>query len=410
MDHHLHPAVPAALPGRTHVLVVVGNAIVGGVESFVERLVARLPRDRFKVTVLCPFEGAYTERLRALQAEVQVAPMPDDPPWTSLQLATQLVTAGAVDVLHAHLPNAHLLAGLVGCLTGRPVLATIHGRELSTRDLEVHRAVNSHLSMVCKPAYYQALGLGVQPSHLGCDPNGVDTAVYTPDGPRADLRRQLGLQADTPLVGWVGRLSPEKAPEVFVRAVLLLASREPRAHAVMVGHGPMQDQVAGLIERCGLGPRLHLLGLRDDLPALYRDLDVLVSTSNAEAMPLVLLEAMASGVPVVATRVGGVSDLVEHDRCGFLVAPLDFDDMAARTATLLADDARRAGCGRRARERVQADYTLQANVERIGQRLQALAREGRGHLGRGPGRPAPAIGGSGSLVHPCGVHGPGAVA
>ena len=230
MDATLPLKNDAATATRVHVLEVIGNDIVGGMETWVERLIQRLPRQRFAVTALCPYESPYTDRLRALDIEVLVTPMPEDPLWDSIQMTAALVRAGGIDLLHAHLPNAHMLAGLAGSLTGTPVVSTIHGRQLTALDLEVHRAVGSHLSVVCRQSYFHALGLGVSAGQLSCDINGVDTQVFQPRAARAgDLRRSLGLPADTPLVGFVGRLSPEKGPEVFVRAALLLRSRCPAA-------------------------------------------------------------------------------------------------------------------------------------------------------------------------------------
>lgn len=368
------PSTGAA--GRIHVLEVVGNAIVGGMESWVERLIEKLPRQRFLVTALCPFESLFTERLRQQGIEVLIAPMPDDPPWSSIQFASALVQAGGIDLLHAHLPNAHLLAGLAGRLTGKPVLSTIHGRQLTTLDLEVHRAVGSHLSVVCRQSYFHALGLGVNAGQLSCVTNGVDTQRFAP-GPRAaegGLRRRLGLAADTPLLAFVGRLSPEKGPEVFVRAALLLRSRAPAAHCVIAGEGPLERTVRELIAHHGLGSHVHLLGLVQDMPALHRDVDVVVSSSNSEAMPLALMEAMACARPVVATRVGGVPDMVEHGQTGWLTAQGDFEDIAARCAMLVANPELRARMGERARQRAIEHMSLDDSVEAVGRLLMRLGR------------------------------------
>ena len=114
---------------RVHVLEIIGNGIVGGMESVVQRLIERLPLERFAVTAICPFEGPFADRLRALDIEVVVVPIPDDPPWPSVQSTCALVRSLGIDVIHSHLENAHALAGLVGSLTGTPVLATVHGRQ-----------------------------------------------------------------------------------------------------------------------------------------------------------------------------------------------------------------------------------------------------------------------------------------
>lgn len=366
-------AVP---PRRVRVLQVLGNAIVGGMESWVLRLVQRLPAERFEFTALCPFESAVTEQLRAHGVHVEVAPMPEHLPWTTLQTACALVAERRIELLHAHLPQAHLLAGLAGTLTQRPVLTTIHARQLTTLDLEVHRLARSHVSVVARQSYFHALGLGVEPGLLSVEPNGVDTAHFRPRE-RADgepLRARLGLGPDVPLIGFVGRLSAEKAPDVFVRAAMMLKTICPDAHAVLIGEGPMHAELVALVQRCGLEGQVHLAGVCHDMPALYGELDVIVSCSHTEAMPLVLLEAMACGLPAVATRVGGVPDIVEQGGSGWLVAPGDFDDIGQCCARLLSNAAQHRCMSERARERAVQRLDLAPSVVRVGELLDRLAR------------------------------------
>lgn len=287
---------------RVRVMEVVGNAIVGGMERYVLRLLERLPRERFEVTALCPWESPHSQALRALGWEVLVTPMPHEPSWGSITFASMLVRTRGIDLLHTHLTNAHLLGALVGQLTDTPVLATIHGREVSIGDMEAHRLAGTHLCAVSRPTYFQALALGVDPQHMHVIPNGIDTQTFRPqrrrDGP---LREEFGIPADVPLVGFVGRLSWEKGPESFLRAALVAHRAHPQAHFVLVGHGPMFPQCADFIEKFGMGGYAHLAGLRHDMPTVYGELDLLVSTSHSEAMPLALMEAMACGLPIVAT-------------------------------------------------------------------------------------------------------------
>lgn len=364
------------------ILQVVGNAIVGGMETFVERLVERLPPERFGVTALLPVDGALADRLRALGCETVIAPMPEDPPWTSVSLACELVRERGIALLHAHLPNAHLLAGLAARLAGRPVLTTIHGRQLATLDLELHRAVGSHLSVVCRQTYYHALALGADTRRLSFDPNGVDCTQFRPrDGLRAragGLRTTLGLAPEAPLVGCVGRLSPEKGPEVFVRAALPLLARRPDAHAVLIGDGPLRRVLEAQIEQLRLVGRVHLAGLRDDIAECLGELDLLALSSHSEAMPLALMEAMASGLPVVATRVGGVPDMVAHGVCGWVVAPGDFEDLGARCASLLDAAAQRQRFGAAARARALERFALDDAVARTAALYERLAGTARG--------------------------------
>ncbi|HEY0878186.1 MAG TPA: glycosyltransferase, partial [Zeimonas sp.] len=183
-----------------HVLQVLGNAIVGGMETWVLRLLERLPRDRFTVTAMCPFESAVTDRLRALDIETVIVSMPpDDPSWASLQTACALIQATGVDVVHAHLPNAHMLAALAARMTGKPIVTTIHGRLLTMNDLEVHRCTGSRIHAVCRQTYYQALGLGVDADRISYIPNGVDTNTFQPFAERpSTLRDEFGIDAKAP--------------------------------------------------------------------------------------------------------------------------------------------------------------------------------------------------------------------
>ena len=373
------PPAPSSLAPSAepiHVLQVVGNGIVGGMERCVERLVAGLGRSGgFRFTVLCPSEGAFAERIRAAGGEIGIVAMPEDPPWASIQMVAALIAAERVDLVHAHLPNAHLLGGLAARLAGVPVMTTVHGRQVILPDLEVHRMVGSHLSVVCRQSYYHALGLGVDRDRLSLEPNGVDVDAFQPGARPADgLRATLGLGDEALLVGFVGRLSPEKAPEVFVRAAALLLQRLPDVHFVLVGEGPMKTQLREGVERMGLTGRLHLHGGVDDVRPVFHDLDLLVSSSNSEAMPLALMEGMACGLPVVATRVGGVPEIVEHGGTGWLVAARDYEDLAGRMHQMLTLHDLRRRMGQAARARMERHHRLDRSLERLAERMRLLAR------------------------------------
>ncbi|MDH0868157.1 glycosyltransferase [Mitsuaria sp. GD03876] len=371
-------SVPPSPPSHPplHVLQIVGNGIVGGMERCVERLVAGLGRTgAFRFTVLCPSEGDFAERIRAAGGGIGVVAMPEDPPWASIQMVASLIAAERVDLVHAHLPNAHVLGGLAARLAGVPCMTTIHGRQVILPDLEVHRLVGSHLSVVCRQSYYHALGLGVDPDRLSLEPNGVDVEMFRP-GPRpaGGLRAALGLGAEALLAGFVGRLSPEKAPEVFIRGAAQLLQRLPDAHFALVGEGPMKTQLRENVERMGLAGRIHLTGGIDDVRPVFHDLDLLVSSSNSEAMPLALMEGMASGLPVVATRVGGVPEIVEHGGTGWLVAARDYEDLAGRMHQMLTLHELRRRMGEAARARMEKHHRLDRALEGLANRMRSLAR------------------------------------
>lgn len=142
-----------------------------GATRLVERLVQRHgPGGHLRFTVVCPADGPYAERLRDLGADTVIVAMPDDPPWHAIQVLIGLIRNKQAAVLHAHLPNAHRLAGLAGGITRTPVLATVQGLQLDMPDLEVHRLIASQLSVVTEASYFHALGLGLSSDRISLDP------------------------------------------------------------------------------------------------------------------------------------------------------------------------------------------------------------------------------------------------
>jgi len=200
---------------------------------------------------------------------------------------------------------------------------------------------------------------------LACIPSGIDTAAYSP-GPRpADLVAQMGIAPDDFVVGWSGRLSEEKAPEIF----LALAARcidLPGVHFVMTGGGPMEPRIAQAASRLPAGTRLHRLGLVDDIRAFYRLYDIYTLTSRIDGRPLAVMEAQASGCAVLASRIGGVPDILADGVTGRLANPADAADFERTLRHMVAD---RAGlAAMRAQARALAVYRFSVTTMAEGYR------------------------------------------
>ena len=226
------------------VLIVAGNGIVGGMESTIARLAERLPSSAFSLVALCPFEGPFTARLREHGLPVHIAPMGERLRWHSVQRAVSLAREHEVHVIHAHMGPAHVVAGLAGRAAATPVLATVHSMHLSMLDLEIHRLAATHLCVVSEAARAQALAVGVSPAKLSVIRNGVDAEEFRPR-PKAVVRT-----SDTLTVGFVGRLSPEKNPELFLRAAALVHANAPAIRFVMIGDGPLRLELEALATHC----------------------------------------------------------------------------------------------------------------------------------------------------------------
>jgi glycosyltransferase involved in cell wall biosynthesis len=196
--------------------------------------------------------------------------------------------------------------------------------------------------------------------------NGIDLAPFGAPHVRGALQQALQLEPRTPLVLVVSRLVPRKGIEEFLEAAALTAPRHATAHFVVAGVHEQEgypEQLERLATRLGLGRRVHFLGPRNDVPALLADAAVAVLPSLSEGLSNVLLEAMASGAPVVATRVGGAPEVVEDGVTGLLVPPGDAPALARSVLRLLADPALGWRMGAAARDLVHTRFSLEAMVE-----------------------------------------------
>lgn len=275
------------------------------------------------------------------------------------------------DLVHSWMYHADLIGGLAaraGSLG--PVLWGIHNSRLGRGSSLQTRVVVALLSRLAshlpdliqscsEAAAAEHVALGYPEAKIRIVPNGVDTALFRPDaqaGP--SLRGDLGLDADARLIGTVGRFHPDKDYPTFLRAARALSDRDPRVHFVLAGRNldTGNSRLVALVHSLDLQDRTHLLGIRDDVALLMPAFDVFGSSSVTEAFPVVLLEAMASGVPCVATDVGD-SRLIVGDR-GLTVPPRSPIELAAAWESILTlPAAQRLSLGASARQHVAERYS-----------------------------------------------------
>jgi sugar transferase (PEP-CTERM/EpsH1 system associated) len=194
--------------------------------------------------------------------------------------------------------------------------------------------------------------------------NGVDTDEFRPDAAeRADVRRELGIAADAPVIGMVARMDPIKDHATLLSAFERVRAQRPDAQLVLAGKGPDEEKIAA-----AAGAGVHVLGDRSDVPRLLRGMDLFALTSLNEGISNTILEAMASGMPVVATRVGGNPELVVDGQTGALFPVGDDEELARVLLGYIEDDARRRAHSEAAREHIIATFSLDsmvANYEKV---------------------------------------------
>lgn len=183
----------------------------------------------------------------------------------------------------------------------------------------------------------------------------IDVPTFSaPARPRSEVRRELGVPDDHVVALNLSCLKPQKDPETYVRIASQVVAAHPKTTFLLAGDGELRDSVTRLAERYRLGDRFCLLGWRRDAPELLHAADLLVMTSLWEGLPQVFPQAMAAGIPIVATRVDGAPEAVEHGVTGLLFEVGDVDGMAAGIGELVTDGEARASFGAAGRERVEA--------------------------------------------------------
>lgn len=387
-------AVPSTGPIR--VVRVIARLNIGGPAIHATLLAERLDPARFTTTLVTGTEDASEGNYLALhgrQADVEVIPdlgreirpLRDVKTLRTLMAVIRRVRP---HVVHTHTAKAGAVGRLAAIFTGVPVVVhTFHGHVLrgyfSPAKTEVYRTIERGLARrthrlltVTDRVRDELIALGVgRADQYTTVPLGFDLApLVQAERRRGELRAELGL-GDAPLVGIVARLVPIKAHEVFLAAAARIHAAQPAVRFLVVGDGERRQALEQQVDTLGLRAVTHFLGWRADLDRLYADLDVVVLTSRNEGSPVALIEAMAAGVPVVSTAVGGVADVVEHGRTGWL-APMDDDaGIAGHVLTVLGDREKAKAMGQAGRAAVVATYSADRLVADVEALYEALLRE-----------------------------------
>ena len=381
--------MPHAPAKPTRVAYVIWSLDLGGAEQVVIRLAAALDRARCAPLIIClnepgPFAG------QAARAGVEVIALHKRGPVDLGALArlARLLRARRIDVVHTHLWGANLWGRIAARLAGvKTVIVTEHNVDTWKRGY--HFAIDRLLAPLATGfvavsqqvrEFYEARGVGV--GRWQVIYNGVDTsAAFTHH--RNGFYQTLGIREDEPVVGLIGRLVPAKAPEIFVQAVVQAAREVPSLKALIVGDGPLRQLVEEQVHRLGLDGRVICTGTRQDVPQLLQGMSALVFSSEREGLSMAMLEAMAAGVPVVATRVGGTPELIESGVSGILVPPQQPHVLADRLVELLRQPEQAQAIGRAARARVEQHFSLHRMVKqheelytRLGQATRDKGQEG----------------------------------
>ena len=349
--------------GPIPVAIFVDRFIAGGTQRQMIELIARLDRRRFRVHPVCFHAvGVWFPRVSLLGEPVAVFPIHGfRKPGTYKQLLAFAQWCRAKKI--AILQTCDVYSNIFGLPGG--MLASVPVRIGSRRGMvetPAHQRIQTyaynaaHRVVANSQAAAECLGReGVATEKIVVIPNGIDPTLFG--------QRQYRVRPRT--IAMVACLREEKRVDVLIDAAPLILARHPEAEILIVGDGACRAELEARARANHVAERVRFLGHRDDVPAVLADADIFVLPSRSEAFPNAILEAMMSGLPIVASSVGGIPELVEDGRTGRLVPPGDTAQLAAATIDILDNPDRATQMGKTARRRIEEQYSFDRMVHQF---------------------------------------------
>ena len=366
---------------RLTVLYLIETTDPGGAEIALLNLAAGLNREQFRPVVGLLRDGWLRSALVKQGVEVAILPSVGKGlvDLTLLRGIARLARETKADVIHAFMFYMNLYGVLAGKMAHRPAIAGVRGKGYdfgnSKRVLAYYLIgrLCTRMTVVSEDLDQYLMGvIGVPRSKLVVTPNGVDTDRFAPHPQfRTEVRGEYGIPEGAQVVGTVGRLERVKAQGDLLRVVSELEPRWPDLHLLIVGEGSERTSLEAQISELGISERVHLPGFRPDVEKAFAAMDVFCLPSLSEGMPNALLQAMASGLPAVATEVGGNSEVIKSGVNGFLTPPGDLYELVRQVEALLRDGELASRMGAAARQQVERTFSARSFVAQH----QALYRE-----------------------------------
>jgi glycosyltransferase involved in cell wall biosynthesis len=379
MTKHAGVAGRGASPKR--ILHVHKAGGIAGSERHLQFLLPRLDPHRFEITLLLLTQGCwsideYVASFRSSPVEVERADIRADVDPRCFLHVYRFIKKGAFDLVHTHLIHADLYGGIAARIAGvRHLVSTRHNDDRFRRGAgrNLGRLVARNFDRVIVLSRYLATFVqsveGVHPGRVVTIPYGLEPSSR--NGMSDAVREELKLPAGAPLIVAVGRLIRQKGHQYLVRAWPRIIAAHPNARLLIVGEGPHRRPLTVEARALGVLDSITFTGWRTDVPALLEAADICAHPSLWEGFGLTLLEAMAAGTCIVASRVSSIPEVVLDGQTGWLVPPGDSEALAAAIVRLLAEPVRRRGLGEAGRRRALETFS----AERMARATEALYDE-----------------------------------
>jgi L-malate glycosyltransferase len=330
-----------------------------------------LERPDVQLSVVLMNDGRLANELRRLGVDVTVVDERRHGSFRILVVLARFLRDRRINLVHTHRYKDSVLGTIAAKLAGVPfVVRTVHGlrepmtgwnrmkfRLYETLDQATVLSLGDLVIAVSKRMAETLRDSGYRPTMVTHIHNGIDLRKVIAGRSPVDVRRELHIPSDALLIGTVGRLSPVKGHSEFLHAARAISDKRPDARFLVVGTGPLERELQRTASELGLASSCLFLGARSDVYDLMSAMDVFVLPSLAEGIPMAILEAMALGRPIVATAVGGVPEVIQHDLTGLLVEAGNATALAGACLTLSSDPLRAQALGMHARQAVEERFS-----------------------------------------------------
>ncbi len=376
------------------------EATAGGTRQYLMDLCLGLPADRFAQTAVVSSERSEAFRtdiqsLRQAGVTVHEVPMTREisprADWRALGLLRRYFRANPFDIIHCHSSKAGMLGRYAAWLARSRAVriysphAFAFQMDASPRKQRIYRFLEwcagriTNL-LICTTDSERELAVKarlVRPGRALVVRTGVEVRQFHPTAEAVGLREELGISPKHRLVGAVGALVPQKGQRYLIEAAAQVLAEMPHTTFVIAGEGELHEELQAQVDALGLGRRFRLLGQRGDVPRILSSLDLFVMPSLWEGLPYALLEAMATGVPVVATDIPGLVDLVQPGQTGWLAQPYSSDHLAEMVTAALRSTGPSSLMAQTARQRILSDYTREHMLQQLGAIYERVVEERR---------------------------------
>ncbi len=375
--------MPAASKIRPlSVLRVITWLPVGGIERKILAVLPRLDPERFRVRLVCLRErGALADELEKAGIPVDLNPMPSRLSPMGLRNLSRYMKEHEIDIVHAHMYRSSVPATIAARLAGVPAMVSqVHNVQTweTIRQRWLDRFLcrwRTSIVAVSEQVRRDVIrNLRVEREKTRVIYNGVDVNRFSDRSLREPTRKALGLRPRDMAIIYHGRLVEQKNPDLLLKIGAEIARIRVGVRVVIAGDGPLREELERKTKEMGMEAQVRFLGRRDDVPALLQAADMSVLPSFKEGFSNAVLEAMAAGLPVVATDVGGNAEAIEHGKSGWIVPPHNTGAFLNAVAELVDDPKERVRMGREARKRAER-FSLDRMVLEVEDLYETLARE-----------------------------------